>query len=204
MLVLDGGSSTAQIPGTNRSVIQLQREADYYKARALQLHSEKQKLEEQHGNQLAGMKRKYDAIRKENEAEIKQLKQENAKLKEEKEELEKELGRLRELLKQLKKKKAAPLRYDDLKEGGILSKHVEAFTLFDTAELNDAFLEIINYAEAFDEGDGMCENLRQYSKVKWDERKGTVAPPCMEEGDEYTMMIKKEGRSHAIWEELGG
>jgi hypothetical protein len=200
MLVIDGGSSPAPQPGTKRSIIQLQRQADYFKARAMQLQSEKEGREVFHQRQLAGTKRKYEAIQEENEAEIERLKKENLKLQEEKEELEKELARLRDLLEELKQRKASPLCYNDLRKGGILSKHVEAFTLFDTVELNDAFLEIINYAEAFDEGDGMCENLRQYSKVKWDERKGEVEPPCMEEGDEYTKLIKKKKAARLRYE----
>ena len=78
MLVVDGQSASR--PNQKKSVIQLQREADYYKARALHLQSEREDREEYHTNRLAGTKRKYDEIKEENEAEIKQLKQENAQL----------------------------------------------------------------------------------------------------------------------------
>ena len=68
-------------------------------------------------------------------------------------------------------------------------KHIGAFTLFHTVELNDAFLELINYAGvsegSYPTGDGLCENLRVYSKVPWEERSGEVAPPSLdrESGD---------------------
>ena len=60
--------------------------------------------------------------------------------------MEKELARLHGLLEELKRKKVSPLRYTYLKKGSILSKHVEAFTLFDTDKLNDAFLNLCRQA----------------------------------------------------------
>ncbi len=52
------------------------------------------------------------------------------------------------------------------------------FTLFDTVEQNDAFHELLNFAdgsdESFPKGDGLCENLRPYSYVPHDERADKV------------------------------
>ena len=90
--------------------------------------------------------------------------------------------------------KGNPLRYSDLYEGGILSKHVEAFTLFNTVEQNNAFLELINYADgsegSFPIGDGMRENLRIYSKVPIEERLGHVEPPDLD-SSEYKTYLRK-------------
>ena len=89
-----------------------------------------------------------------------------------------------------------PLCYDDLYEGGLLADHVKAFTLFQTVEINDAFLEIINYTDgsegSYPKGDGLCENLRPYSHVKRAERSGKVVPPSMDpESDEYIDKIRR-------------
>ena len=68
-----------------------------------------------------------------------------------------------------------------MQAGGILAKHVHAFSFFGTIEQNDAILKLINCADgaegAFPEGDGLCENLRCYSKIRMDERSGALVVP---------------------------
>ena len=39
---------------------------------------------------------------------------------------------------------------NDLYQGGVLSKHVDAFTLFTRDEQNNAFLELLKYANGSD------------------------------------------------------
>jgi len=84
--------------------------------------------------------------------------------------------------------------------GGILSKHVDAFTFFSSVELNDAWLELTNFTNCegcFNEGDGLCQNLHQYLKVRFDERKGDVSPPSYElESEEYAKWLKKNAKQH--------
>ena len=59
---------------------------------------------------------------------------------------------------------------------------------------NDAFLELINYADGSEgslpPGDGMCENLRAYSKVSMAERAGEKAPPSLNDED-YALYLKR-------------
>jgi len=96
-----------------------------------------------------------------------------------------------------------------LKSGGLLSKHVKAFTLFDTYEQNDAFLEILNFADgspgSYDVVDGLCENLRPYSKVKRPERSGEVEPPTMDgdskEYKEYINRSKGNSKGDRTWKD---
>mmetsp|Transcript_23108 Transcript_23108/g.46213 ORF Transcript_23108/g.46213 Transcript_23108/m.46213 type:complete len:495 (+) Transcript_23108:221-1705(+) len=68
-----------------------------------------------------------------------------------------------ELLKQLRASGGRPLKFQDLFDGGMLSKNVKNFTFFHTAKQNDLFLEVLNYADgspgSYPEGDGLCENL---------------------------------------------
>jgi hypothetical protein len=51
------------------------------------------------------------------------------------------------LLEEAHRKNGRPLRYNDLYPGGVLSKHVDAFTFFPRIEQNDAFLKLMNYAD---------------------------------------------------------
>jgi hypothetical protein len=78
--------------------------------------------------------------------------------------------------------------------GGILSKHFDAFTFFPSVELNDAWLKFMNFTDgegSFDEGDGLCQNIRRYSKVRFGERKGTVSPHSYEpESEEHAKWLK--------------
>ena len=140
-------------------------------------------------------------IREENEAEIQKQKEEIAKLEKEKVELEHQMVATRAILEQCQENNARPLRYRDLYDGGILSKHIDAFTLFDTIEQNDAFLELINYADgsagSSSEGDGLCDNLRVYSKVPWAEQSVETQPPSLNpNSEEY---IKHLRLSKAAW-----
>ena len=74
-----------------------------------------------------------------------------------------------------------------MNDGGILSKSVHSFSLFNTVEQNDAFLALVNHADgsdgSFPVGDGLCENLRYYSRVTLEERAGTEDPPCLNDED---------------------
>ena len=140
--------------------------------------------------QLVQMKRKYDDISQDNS----KLKEKISQLEEKNSSLEEELKELRQQLEDIQSSAGRPLRYEDLKSGGLLSKHVRAFTLFDTYEQNEAFLNILNFADgspgSFKEGDGLCENLRQYSKVQRDERSGEVDAPTMDgDSKEYKEYI---------------
>ena len=98
------------------------------------------------------------------------------------EELEEKYRDQAELLKQQWEKTGQPFEYDDLCEGGRLGNHVKYCSLFDTKESNDLFLEILNFSDgsngSFPDGDGLCENMRPYNKIKPDERDGVKAPPC--------------------------
>ena len=52
-----------------------------------------------------------------------------------------------------------------MKSGGILGKHVKDFTFSPDCDCNDAFLDLLNFTEGCEEGNGLCENLAQYSKI---------------------------------------
>jgi hypothetical protein len=69
---------------------------------------------------------------------------------------------------------------------------------FDTFEKNDAFLELLNFADGSEgslpPGDGMCENLRPYSKVTMAERSGEKPPPSMDD-DEYADYLARRNRA---------
>jgi hypothetical protein len=59
------------------------------------------------------------------------------------------------------KAKKGTLTFHSLCSGGILEKYVKDFTYFATVELNEAFLEVINYSDgsegACEEGNGLCQ-----------------------------------------------
>ena len=75
--------------------------------------------------------------------------------------------------------------------------------------MNDAFLDLINWTDGSEgslpEGNGMCENLRQYSKVKMEERLGKVGPPSLDpESDEcreYLTRRKAATRDALHWKD---
>lgn len=86
-------------------------------------------------------------------------------------ELTNEVSELQNSLEELRlKQHQLPLSYNDLKPGGALGKCVSTFTFFPTFKANDAFLDLLNFTEGCDEGDGLCENMRRYSTVSMAER----------------------------------
>lgn len=102
-----------------------------------------------------------------------QLKEENVELRAKIEDLEQKLKGMNH-----------SLSYDDIKPGGLLGKHVHNFTFFPNFECNDAFLEVLNYSEACEEGKGVCENLARHSTISIAERKKYNEKLCAErDGD---------------------
>lgn len=198
MLVADG---SATIPSRQKmSNRQLRMEIDMWRSRAM--HQLGERNERNHElcelrSQLAGMKRKYEDLSKESEEELRKQKDRAEKAEAMVAELENKVAALRETLEMARKEIGRGLLYRDLYERGVLSKHVEAFTFFLTVEENDAFLDLINYADgsegAHDNGDGMCENLRSYAEVNFDERKGTKEPPSLmdPDSDEYKAFLRR-------------
>ena len=63
------------------------------------------------------------------------------------------------------------ITYADLKPGGILSDVVKDFAFFPDFDSNDAFLDVINFSEVCEPGNGLCENLARYSKISVSRRK---------------------------------
>jgi len=186
MMCIDG-EGEQQPQQKNESAADLRRTLEMWRARALYMKG----VEEQHATQLSGMKRKHNEICEEKDKVIEGQQQTIQQLEGEKSELEETLEKNRQLLEDFKaNNRGRPLRYRDLHEGGILSKHVDAFTLFNTFEKNDAFLDILNYTDgtegSYKVGDGLCENLRPYSSVEWEEREGKREFQCVDpESDEY-------------------
>ncbi len=207
------GTSTNLPEGASNA--QLFRQAEMWKARAFFELKEKKQLTDQHKSELAAVNQKCKgelaAINQKYKGELaavnqqweerldratKEHKEEKFRLEKKIAEIDKELTKAQELLANLQKKKGAPLKYSDLFDGGILSNHVEAFTLFDTIEQNDAFLELINFTDSSEGslpvGDGLCENLRQYTDVSPKERAGKVPPPTMDHNsEEYKRHLNK-------------
>ena len=183
----------------NRGVLsssQMQRQITMWQKRAHHLHDDNKRIEGEHQRELAGTRRKYIAVVDGKDAEMKKQKVDIARLEHENERLEKLLEECRELLKKCREGKGKPLGYNDLYDGGILLRHVGAFTLFDTAEINDLFLQMINYADGSDGslpvGDGLCENLRRYSRVSWEERSGDQSPRSIDpDSEEYKGYLKR-------------
>jgi len=87
---------------------------------------------------------------------------------------QKEIERLNAVLERIRSGKKL-LSFDSLRPGGILNRNVKDFTYFPSYEANEAFLEVINYAEgtegACEAGDGLCECLARYTKLSIEERK---------------------------------
>ena len=63
------------------------------------------------------------------------------------------------------------LSYDDLRPGGTLADSVGVFTLFPDLVCNEAFLNLINYTEVCELGDGLCKNMVRYPHVGVQERR---------------------------------
>ena len=156
-------------------------------------------LNETYNTQLSGMRQHYDETTEEIKVEILRQKEAIDRLKKENAQLDRDSSEARSTLEEYKKELSWPLRYDDLYEEGILSRHVKAFTLFDTVEQNDAFLDILNYADgsdgSFEVSDGLCENLRPYSHVERSERSGEVPPPVKIHGSEDYMTYLKRSKA---------
>ena len=76
-------------------------------------------------------------------------------------------------MKHLQQQKAI-IPYYNLAPGGLLSEFVQDFTYFSDFETNDAFLDMLNYADHSEESrklGGLCEHLVRYSKVPMEKRK---------------------------------
>ena len=65
------------------------------------------------------------------------------------------------------------LSYDDLKPGGILEKYVNDFTYFPSMNANDAFLDLINFTEKCEPGNGLwfVWEYGFYSTISMEKRK---------------------------------
>ena len=63
------------------------------------------------------------------------------------------------------------LLFDDLRPSGALASFVKDFTFFPDFECNDAFLDLINFADGREPGDGLCENMARYRRVSIDNRR---------------------------------
>lgn len=202
MLALDGSSFSSS--NTEASPTQLRRQVEMWKARSFYLRKEKLEQEERHAVELSSIRAKHNETIEKKDAEIKRLKESMSNLENETKELRDQLSSANHsLLEYISAKKAQPLRYHDLYDGGIMSHHVKAFTLFDTVEQNDAFLDILNFADgsegSFPVGDGLCENLRVYSKVKREQRSGEAGSPSMDRNsEEYADWLRrsKAARMH--------
>lgn len=136
-----------------------------------------EETKESHKKAVTRLKQNYEDRLREKDTELGMAKatisvqeQTIARLEEMIKELEEENRHKSELLKQQWQTTARPFTYEDLCDGGVLGKNVKDFTFFDTKEQNDLFLEVINFADgtegSFPEGDGLCENLRPYNKIK--------------------------------------
>jgi hypothetical protein len=123
-----------------------------------------------HDEQLAGTKRTYDEMIAKTKAELEAEKRRVVELEARVKELEEHMERMHKLLDELRTEvNGRPLRYNDLYPGGVLAKHVDAFTPFPTVEQNDAFIALMNHTDGSPGsrpiGDGYLENIRPYSKV---------------------------------------
>ncbi|KAL7552028.1 hypothetical protein ACHAWF_017126 [Thalassiosira exigua] len=102
------------------------------------------------------------------EAEVQIKNKELIEVRLERDQLKQENSHLQDLVAQLEQRKLV-LSYDDLRPDGVLADH--DFTHFPDFESNDAFLDLINFAEGCAPGDGLCENLVRYSTVSMEERR---------------------------------
>ena len=72
--------------------------------------------------------------------------------------LKEEVDRLGSLILDLERSRIH-LSYDDLRPGGVLAKAMKEFTFFPDFECNDAFLELINFTDGCEPGEGLCEKF---------------------------------------------
>ena len=190
------GSRSAKKPTS----AELERREMKWRKRAHQQADEMTALKNTHKEELAREKSRHaseiakkDEIIRERDETIDQLKKEMDEIKAENKKIHVELRKARE-------RKNQPLRFADLFGDGLLAKNVSAFTFFDTAQINNEFLELINFADGSEgslpKGDGLCENLRSYKRVSWEERNGEVAPPSLgdKEWEKKLISIKAQAR----------
>eukprot|EP00956_Cyclotella_meneghiniana_P037816 scaffold145202_cov37-Cyclotella_meneghiniana.AAC.1 len=125
------------------------------------VEGEKKSSEKQHTEDIIQLKKIIEELEQERAKALRRV----GELTAENTDLKSELHKLKQNTAQL------PLTFDDLKPGGVLGKSVSVFTFFPTYEANDAFLELLNFTEECDKGDGLCENMRSYSCVSMHERR---------------------------------
>jgi len=104
------------------------------------------------------------------EATVSNHKDEVVRIKIERDHLHAMNSELREKIELVQREKRL-LTYDELRDGGILSNFAKDFTFFPNIACNDAFLDLINYTEGCEPGNGLCENLVRYDKVTLAARK---------------------------------
>ena len=209
MLAIDGDAASSGETSA-RSIGEWIQQAKNWRARAMFLKKQKEDECERSENILAGTKRKYEAIIDRQSSRIQELEANNGELRKMLEAKERDLQRLRDELADARRRKGQPLRYSDLRSPGLLADRVEHFTFFNTVEQNDAWLELINFADgsegSFPRGDGLCENLRVYSKVTMQERMGEEPPPSIEpDSDRYKSYLNgrkaKFSKSDMTWKD---
>ena len=97
--------------------------------------------------------------------------------------LKADVGEMTDCIRDLEARKLT-LSYDDLRPGGTLAASVGAFTFFPDFASNDAFLNVINFTEACEPGEGLCENMVRYHHVSVEDRlQFQTDQDAMEEGD---------------------
>ena len=193
---VSGPARTSTVDQVSNSLPQLRRHIEMWKTRSHFFQEQLTQQKQNHIQQLAGTKRKYEEIIDSNKCNIERKNNTINKLKTDNAQFEKKLEQVQAKPHLLQQKKGQLLCYADMYARGILSKNVHSFTLFDTIEQNDAFLELINYADgsdgSFDVGDGLCKNLRCYSKVDTKEQSGDHDPPSLNHNsDEYRAYLQK-------------
>ena len=63
------------------------------------------------------------------------------------------------------------MSYDDLRTYGALGSFVKEFTFFPNFECNDVLLDLINFSDGCDTGEGLCDNMAWYLRVSIDDRR---------------------------------
>ena len=150
-----------------------------FKGRAVNLHKRNRELEDEN---MALRDDKMTMIE-----EIRQLKRALEKASNEKERHEECINEANEKIRCMQgrllsivQQPQGFLSFDDLKPGGRLGGFVGVYTYFDTYESNNLFLEMLNWTDrsegSREPGDGLCENMRRYRTVPFDERQGKADP----------------------------
>jgi hypothetical protein len=89
----------------------------------------------------------------------------------ERDQLRHNVDHLQMRITKLEKPRVGFLSYADFQPGGILADAVEEFTFFPGAACNNAFLDLINFTDGCDPGDGLCENIVRFFKVSIADRR---------------------------------